>query len=163
MRSSDRLLVGILVGIGVLLIAGVAALFVAQGRQPTQFPEDTPEGVVQRYLIALDEHNMERAYSYLASSVKDDRLKQDYYRTRSPMNDRSHRIVLDKSEIAGETAHIIVTVFTIYSSGAPGGSEQSIQLDFRLKREDAQWRITTPSYPPYLGLVPMHPASTVAG
>ncbi len=60
----DKFLIGILVFIGVLLIAALA-LFFAHANSQTYLPEETPQNVIHNYLLAVQLGDFERAYSYL--------------------------------------------------------------------------------------------------
>jgi hypothetical protein len=63
--KQDRFLMGILIFIGVLVVAALV-LFFARNEKPAYGPEDKPEGVLYNYAVALQLHDYERAYSYLA-------------------------------------------------------------------------------------------------
>jgi hypothetical protein len=63
--KQDRFLTGILIGIGVLVIAALAVFF---SRRDTQsyISDEAPEGVVHNYVLAVLNSDYEKAYSYLA-------------------------------------------------------------------------------------------------
>jgi hypothetical protein len=63
--KQDRFLMGILIFIGVLVVAALV-LFTVRNKKPDYGPEDKPEGVLYNYAVALQLHDYERAYSYLA-------------------------------------------------------------------------------------------------
>jgi hypothetical protein len=63
--KQDRFLLGILIFIGVLVLLALG-LFFLRNETPEYGPEDTPQGVVANYIIALDRREYERAYTYLA-------------------------------------------------------------------------------------------------
>ena len=63
--KQDRFLTGILIGIGVLIIAALAVFFVRKDSQ-TYVPDDVPEGVVHNYVVAVLNKDYEKAYGYLA-------------------------------------------------------------------------------------------------
>lgn len=63
--KQDRFLKGILIFIGVLVVAALV-LFVVRNEKPAYGPEDKPEGVLYNYAVALQLHDYERAYGYLA-------------------------------------------------------------------------------------------------
>src|ERR1035437_232728 len=63
--KQDRFLMGILIFIGLLVVAALALFFVRNGK-PAYGAEDTPEGVLTNYAVALQLHDYERAYAYLA-------------------------------------------------------------------------------------------------
>jgi hypothetical protein len=68
--KQDRFLLGIVIFIG-LLVAAALALFVVRNEKPAYGAEDTPQGVIYNYVVALQLHDYERAYGYLAA--KDNR------------------------------------------------------------------------------------------
>ncbi|MCC6145930.1 MAG: hypothetical protein IT308_00025 [Anaerolineaceae bacterium] len=61
----DRFLMGILAGIAVLAALALTVHFTQRGRL-TYGAENTPEGVVRNYIMALQRRDYERAYSYLS-------------------------------------------------------------------------------------------------
>lgn len=61
----DRFLVSILVGIVVLVVLALAVFFLRRGSL-AYGPDDTPDGVVRNYIVALQKQDYERAYSYMA-------------------------------------------------------------------------------------------------
>ena len=65
--KQDRFLLIILGVIGVLIVVAIVFFFVRRNN-PTYKPNDTPEGVVHNYLLALNQENYEKAYSYIATS-----------------------------------------------------------------------------------------------
>jgi hypothetical protein len=67
--KKDRFLMGILIFIGVL-VAAALVLFFVRNEKPAYGPEDTPDGVLHNYVVALQVNDYERAYSYLAEKDK---------------------------------------------------------------------------------------------
>lgn len=65
--KNDRFLTGILVFIGMLVVASVA-LFFFRNRTPVYGLEDSPEGVVYNYTVALTLRDYQRAWSYLVEN-----------------------------------------------------------------------------------------------
>ncbi|MCI0554887.1 MAG: hypothetical protein L0287_28390, partial [Anaerolineae bacterium] len=63
--KQDRFLTGILIGIGVLVIAALAVFFSRRDTQ-TYIADDNPEGVVHNYVVAVLEKDYHKAYGYLA-------------------------------------------------------------------------------------------------
>ncbi len=61
----DRFLLGILIGIGVLVVAALILFFARQG-QATYGDDSTPAGALQNYFLAIQKRDYARAYSYLA-------------------------------------------------------------------------------------------------
>ena len=72
----DRFLMGILIFIGVLVLTALA-LFFLRNQKPAYAEENTPAGVLYNYAVALQLHDYERAYGYLAE--KDNRPTYDTF------------------------------------------------------------------------------------
>lgn len=62
--KQDRFLIGILIGIALLVLIAVG-LFLARGGEQDYGLDDTPQGVVRNYVLALEKGDFQRAYSYL--------------------------------------------------------------------------------------------------
>lgn len=68
MKSSDKFLIGIVVG-AILLVAVSLVLALLQPK-PTYRAEDTPEGIAHNYLLAIQQGEYTRAYGYLSPTLK---------------------------------------------------------------------------------------------
>jgi len=62
--KQDRFLMVIIIAIGLLAGAALLLFFVRRGEQ-SYGAEDTPQGVVRNYVLAVNQKDYERAYSYL--------------------------------------------------------------------------------------------------
>jgi hypothetical protein len=67
MRGSDRVLVGIIAG--VVLLVGAAVVLALTRPAAEHLPDDTPAGVAYNYPLALQKGDYERAYGYLSPSL----------------------------------------------------------------------------------------------
>jgi len=85
--KQDRFLMIILGVIGVLVVVAIGLFFIRRNTQ-TYKPDDTPEGVVHNYLLALNQENYEKAYSYLATSD----TKPDYSEFERVMSQKRPRL-----------------------------------------------------------------------
>lgn len=149
-RGSDRLLWGIVAGAVLLVLAGFGLLLVVRDRQPEQYPEDTPQGVVQRYLTALSEGRFTDAEQYISESVK--AKYTEGLRPKLPVptsSGRSYRVVLQDTRVDGDRATVTVAV-SRFSPGGGGLFDRPTQYTdtyvFELRREGGQWRIIWPEY-----------------
>ncbi|NTW11971.1 MAG: hypothetical protein HGA30_01525, partial [Anaerolineales bacterium] len=102
--KQDRFLTGILIGIGVLVVVALAVFFTRQDTQ-TYMAEDTPEGVVHNYVLAVLDKDYEKAYGYLA----DLEYKPTYEEFRRPflngyVNPNNTAVDIGESEIDGDEA-----------------------------------------------------------
>jgi hypothetical protein len=63
--KQDRFLTGILIGIAVLVVVALAVFFIRRDNQ-SYISEDSPEGVVHNYVLAVLNGDYQKAYGYLA-------------------------------------------------------------------------------------------------
>jgi hypothetical protein len=63
--KQDRFLMGILIFIAGLVVVALVLFFV-RNQKPAYGAEDKPEGILYNYAVALQLHDYERAYGYLA-------------------------------------------------------------------------------------------------
>jgi hypothetical protein len=143
------LIVGVTLLVG-LLVAAVA-MAVVNTRGARLLPADSPEGVVQRYLQALEREDYPEAYSYLSSDVHsrcslDDFVGRGYW----PYSEEN-QVTLKKTERYDDSAVVRATVTVDHGDAPFGSSEYSYERTFQLKLERGQWRLTGLDWwcPPY--------------
>jgi len=68
MKSTDKFLLGIVIGIVLLVI--VSFVVTLTRPEPTYRAEDLPENVAHNYLLALQKKEYQRAYGYLSQELK---------------------------------------------------------------------------------------------
>ena len=62
--KQDRFLIAVVSVILVLIIASLTIFFLRNDKQ-TYRPEDTPQGIVYNYLLALERSDYQRAFEYI--------------------------------------------------------------------------------------------------
>jgi len=143
MKQTDKILIGIVAGIVILVIAAFAITLTRP--EETYQPEDTPEGVVHNYLLAFDNQDLERAYSYLSPDIPKyprtlDEFIQDVEQNRWAFESNLAFSLETKSPSSNRA---IVTVFANYFSG--GGlfdiSQNTTEFTISLKKVNGNWRI----------------------
>ena len=121
MKASSRFLVISGVAIGVLVVVTVVlVLTVGDGGSATLLPEATPEGVVQRYLLAINNGDYEEAYSYLSSAARAEESYQSWVRPLDSYYAENHRwkATLGESSVVGRGATVEVR-FTYFRPSGP--------------------------------------------
>ena len=143
MMSSRRLLV--LSGAGVAaMLAVTAASGVASSRPVEVLADNTPEGTVQHYLLALRENNLQEAYGCLNVVVNGQKQSYEKWRptsTREPSRSWMARIA--RTVVDGDTAVVNVDFdgFEEYSSfGRPYWAGPRV---FDLAKTGGVWYITS--------------------
>ena len=133
--KEDRFLTGILIGIALLVVASLAVFFLREDTQ-TYLPEDSPDAIVHNYILALQQEDFERAYTYLA----DEEGKPNYTNfLRNVITTNTDSVQVGDAEISGETA----TVALIFSN-TNGGlflDRYEYTESARLIRQDGDWKI----------------------
>lgn len=143
-HAADRFLIAILVGLGILLV--VALLSVLLLRQPgAVLPADSPEGIVQRFYLALEERDYHRAYDLLGGQAAAQLTRDEFVRynaDRQPY-EGPQRVRIDDQRISGDFATVTVTVTHYTANAQPfsAGSEYSETETFSLHHDADGWRI----------------------
>jgi len=142
----DRFLIGILIFIALLVIAALVLFFVRQDVQ-TYGPEDTPEGVIRNYAIALQKRDFERAYTYLAD--KENKPEFDAFR---------RTFITHQLDVTGTALKIgsveytsddeaMVQVSVIYAASGPFAESRGSSEYATLVRQNGEWRLIYMPYP----------------
>jgi hypothetical protein len=143
----DRWVLGFTAGALALVILAILTVSLAGGRQAIDYPEETPVGVVQRYLLALEDGRVEAAREYRGGSVRGDGRRPEIPFRASPEGVR--RIVLVSETIEAETAVVVVEISTVYQSNDIQSSASSNLVTFELHLVKGVWKIMSPTYFPF--------------
>ena len=146
MKSSSHWLFIFGLGIAVLFLATVVLVLVTESpADKPLYPEDTPEGTVQRFLLAVRDGDYLEADSYLSPTI-DDKLNDDLQRNRQAgsRKDSGWKATLGKTIIRDDEASVEITVDVFRPRGPFENSVSTNQITFFLKKEGASWRVTSP-------------------
>jgi len=137
--KQDRFLIGILVGIGVLVVAAFVLFFVRQS-QLNYAAEDTPAGVIQNYVLALHKGDYQKAYAYLAEGQD----KPTYDDFRKPFITKMNNISQSDIQIGDTTLMDQEAVVSLVSSSYYDGpiTRYNMTETATLKKVNGQWKIT---------------------
>ena len=108
--KQDRFLTGILIGIGLLVIIALTVFFTRKDSQ-TYIAEDTPEGVVHNYVVAILDKDYEKAYGYLADLDHKptlDEFRQSFL--NGSVNPNNGAVDVGQSEISNDEASVEVAM-----------------------------------------------------
>lgn len=142
--KQDRFLTGILVGIGVLVVIALILFFTRQDKQE-YVADDTPEGVVHNYALAVFNEDYEKAYAYLAESENKptyNEFLQAFF--NHYVNPENAGLEMGKTDFAGEEAY--VTVYLIYNPSDPFSSSYRNTETARLERQNGKWKLLQMPY-----------------
>jgi len=145
--SSRRWLATFGLAIVVLITVTVVLVLttVSRGDEPL-LPEDTAEGTVQRFLLAIRDEDYLAAESYLSPTI-DDKIAYDLRRTQvAGSSERpGWKATLGKSAVRNDEATVDVTVNVFRPRGPFENSVRTYRITFYLKKEVTSWKITSPA------------------
>ena len=150
MNSSRRWLFIFAIVIGALVIATVSLVLLTKGNKVTLLPEDSPQGTVQRYLMAVQEKDYQKAFGYLSFSPTDKiTTYNDWIVMFGPSQASSQSVwkaTLGKIKVIGNNATVEVNIDTAHPGGLFGNSQYSQLIIFQLAKTANVWLITSPTY-----------------
>jgi hypothetical protein len=150
MNSSRRWLFVFAIVIVVLILATVLVVLLTNGNEVDLLPEDSPQGVVQRYLIALQDRDYQTAFDYLSfDSSENIKSYDDWVGMRGIpgiSDGPTWKATLGETIQNGNNATVQVIIDTIRPGGPFDNPARSREVSFQLKRIDGQWLITSPNY-----------------
>ncbi len=151
MKSSSRLLIGFGIGTLVLVIITVVlALALGQKNAPL-LPDNSPEGTVQRFLLAVQAKDYTLAYTYLAPPTEPPdkfsapRSFADFSSSTQNLPNNPWKASLGKTSIQGDTATVEVTVEVFVAGGPFGNPIRSQNVNFSLQKVGNVWLIISPA------------------
>ncbi|MEW6085312.1 MAG: hypothetical protein AB1607_12015 [Chloroflexota bacterium] len=143
--KQDRFLTGILIGIGVLIIIALAVFFSRKDSQ-TYISDDTPEGVVHNYIVAVLNADYEKAYGYLADL--DNKPEYEDFRQAflsGYVNTSGAAVDIGESHVNGDEAYVEVAL--IYNPSDPFSTGYRDVQRAGLVLQDGAWKISSmPTY-----------------
>jgi len=148
MKASSRFL--LIFGIIIAAVVGIAVtLAVTGGNLPVKLlPDDSPEGTVQRFLMAVKDHDYLKAYGYLAPQpepVKGDTYDNWVRSVQNPRDTSSWKASILKSTVRDDNATVEVAVDVIRPDGPLMNPVNTNQVTFMLQKQDGRWLINQPA------------------
>ncbi len=149
MKGTDKFLAAIVVGVVLLVIVSVVLVIT---RPPPSYKEDnSAENVAYNYLLALQEHNYARAYSYLSPSLSGyppsverftSNLRNAPYIYPPEDDSVSLDIASSRAAVSGtEPVEVTVRSTQFTGGGLFGPSQHSSLFLMELQRENGAWKI----------------------
>jgi len=144
MKSTDKILIGIVAGIVLLVGATLAIVFLRP--KPTYQPEDTPQGIAHNYLLALQQDDLERAYTYLSPSlagypVSLDEFSREIRDYHWSLQNGSVTLEVESTRVPGDHATVTIRETTFYTRGILESDQDTHYFDMQLRRENGVWKI----------------------
>ncbi|MBI4201087.1 MAG: hypothetical protein HY531_02210 [Chloroflexi bacterium] len=163
MLASSRVLMVIVAVVVSLAVIALVVGLVAGGKERA-LPEDSPEGVVQRFLLAMQAGEYKKAYDYLGSKLRSTCAYDRFLEQRPQGQIEEIQAALSGTRSFDDRVEVKIVVTQFRTSGpflAPFGSPaNSFPETYILLREDGQWRFSQIPWPLYWcpTLEPVKPA-----
>ena len=149
MNSSRRWLIIFAVVIVVLILATVLVVLLTKDNEIDLLPEDTPQGIVQRYLIAVQDRDYREAFGFLYfdPSEEIDSYEEWIRKIGAPgiSDGPTWKAILGETVENGDIATVQVIIETLRPGGPFDNPVRSRERNFQLKRIDGQWSIISPT------------------
>jgi len=145
----DRFLVGILVGIAVLVVLALAVFFLRRGSL-SYGTDDTPDGVVRNYIVALQKQDYARAYSYLADIEQKPTLAGFTQPLAGPQAQEIASTSLEITAVNVDASGNSATIQVNMVRGTTGLFTTNNVIDYQavdLVRQNGAWKIRILPYP----------------
>jgi hypothetical protein len=148
MNADNRSLALVAGGVVAVAVIAVVVVLATSGREPTSYPESTPQGVVQRYLLAHDAGDVAAAHAYFSASVRE-AVDLETYRTMFIGDEYPappsavRRVLFDGTTERGgdpETVVVRLTVEEVYGQGIEGEISRNV-YEVPMILEPDGWRI----------------------
>jgi hypothetical protein len=145
--KQDRFLLGILVGIAVLVLLALLVFFLRpDGLQ--YGADDTPEGVVRNFIVAIHLQDYQKAYDYLA----EDDYKPTFDQFSQPfqlkyINPTNAGIEIVGASISAEQGRATVQVSVIYNARDPFAGSYRSSDQALLILQSGQWKVQQMPHP----------------
>ncbi|MFO7680556.1 MAG: hypothetical protein R6X34_10940 [Chloroflexota bacterium] len=146
MQGSNKFLFGIVIGIVLLVIITFSVVMLRP--EPTYQDDSTPEGAAHNYLLAIQNQDYERAFSYIPhkypypidAADMADTIGLDSHRFDT---DSDFSLAVDSVQMRGEDkALVTVRKTTFYTSGLMGSEETSRTFTLDMILENGVWKVS---------------------
>jgi hypothetical protein len=148
MKSQNRLLIGFGIAIAILVFVAIALVLTVGQQKPAMLAEGTPEGTVQRYLVALQNKEFDKAYDFLSSEATSEfpkpQTRDMWIQSAQGLQELAWKANLGKVSVTGDTARVEVNIQTFRAGGAFDNNSYSRNVTFFLKKQGQSWLITSP-------------------
>jgi len=143
--KNDRLLIGMISFIGLLMLSAVVLYFLRQGPQDYG-PEDSPQGVVRNYVLALQAGDYQRAYGYLQEGGNKPTFSSFQQMTlQNEISTAAVAVQLGETQITADHARVSLTLLHFNADPLSRSWDESSAALLTL--QDGAWRLTSMPYP----------------
>ncbi len=147
MRSpSSRWLTVIASFAAILIIVSVLVSNLSDNRNSDLLSADSPEGTVQRYLMALTNDDLSAAYGYATTNLKNE-CTIEHFIDMTKWRDQSFSASLKNASVFDDRTIVIVEITEPGGNQPFGRGGYSFDTSFTLMLENGEWRISEAPWP----------------
>ena len=146
MQSSTKFLLGIVIGIVLLVI--IAFTVVLLRPEPTYQDDSTPDGAAHNYLLAIQNKDYERAFTYIPEKYRypenADDMAIDIQKSSWEFDtDSDFSLALESTRMNGDDKAVVtMRKTTFYNNGLMGSSQYSNTFTVDMILEDGMWKVS---------------------
>jgi hypothetical protein len=151
MKKSNRTLIGFGIAIAVLIIGTIILVLTLGKGNAALLSDKTPEGIVQRYLMAVQAKNYPAAYAYLVpqdpKNINSPIQTYDNWLTSAQNNtNTTWKANLGSVIITGDSATVIAMIDVFQPGGPFANPVHTNNITFILNKSGSNWLINSPTY-----------------
>jgi len=142
--KQDKFLTGILIGIGVLILLALGLFFMRQDKRD-YIAEESPDGVVHNYVLAVLNKDYQKAYGYLADLENKptyEEFRQSFF--NGNVNPSNTGVDIGAVDIHADEAVVSLSVY--YSNSDPFSSRYASEDRALLVKQNGVWKLNTMPY-----------------
>ena len=147
---SSKWLIGTAIAVAVVVVVSVV-IGVTRGRGAVELrAESEPEGVIQRYLLALKDRDYATARGYMSAELQKYCSEENMRRSGDWFARQSEEVriaLLDRDTLASGKTEVRVRITTLNVSPPFGMNESSHEERYLLLSDDGRWRLDEPGWP----------------
>ena len=146
MQSSTKFLIGIVIGIVLLVIITFSVVLLRP--EPTYQDDTTPDGAAHNYLLAIQNKDYERAFTYIPEAYPNPENAEDmaYTIDKDPWRfdmDSDFSLAVDSVKMRDdEKAIVTVRKTTFYNSGLMGSGQSTRTFTLNMRLEEGIWKVS---------------------
>ena len=142
--KQDKFLTGILIGIGVLIALALLLFFTRQEKRD-YIADNTPDGVVHNYVLAVLNKEYQKAYGYLADLEHKptyEEFRQSFFNGMVSPSD----VGVDIGAVEINRGEAVVTLAVYYSNTDPFSSRYASEDRALLVEQNGDWKLNSMPY-----------------
>lgn len=146
MQGSTKFLIGIIIGIVLLVIVAFSVVLLRS--EPTYQDDTTPDGAAHNYLLAIQNQDYERAFTYIPEQYPNPKDAEDMAYTiaqdlgRFDM-DSDFSLAVESVKMRGdERAVVTMRKTTFYNSGLMGSGQYTRTFTLTMRLEEGIWKVS---------------------